>query len=56
MAFPHDYHRSVMADFAAAIREGCEPRVNGEGALKVHRLIDALIATGASGKPVRVSQ
>jgi hypothetical protein len=28
--------------------------VNGEEALKVHRLIDALLATGASGKPVSV--
>jgi predicted dehydrogenase len=53
MAFPHDYHRAVMADFVAAIREGREPRVTGEEALKVHRLIDALIETGRTGAPVR---
>jgi UDP-N-acetyl-2-amino-2-deoxyglucuronate dehydrogenase len=56
MAFPHDYHRAVMADFVAALREGREPRVTGEEALKVHRLIDALIETGRTGAPVRVRQ
>lgn len=55
MAFPHDYHRAVMADFVAAIREGRAPKVTGEEALKVHRLIDALIETGRrGGAPVRV--
>jgi UDP-N-acetyl-2-amino-2-deoxyglucuronate dehydrogenase len=54
MAFPHDWHRAVMADFAAAIRENREPRVTGEEALRVHRLIDALIAAGDGGKPVEV--
>jgi UDP-N-acetyl-2-amino-2-deoxyglucuronate dehydrogenase len=54
MAFPHDYHRAVMADFADAIRNGREPKVTGEEALKVHRLIDALIETGRTGRPVAV--
>ena len=52
MAFPHDYHRAVIADFIGAIRTGGVPRVTGEEALKVHRLIDALIETGATGKAV----
>jgi UDP-N-acetyl-2-amino-2-deoxyglucuronate dehydrogenase len=54
MAFPHDYHRAVMADFLDALETGRAPKVTGEEALKVHRLIDALIATGASGRPVKV--
>lgn len=54
MAFPHDYHRAVMADFVTAIREGREPKVTGEEALKVHRLIDALIETGRTGQAVAV--
>ncbi|RST88096.1 Gfo/Idh/MocA family oxidoreductase [Aquibium carbonis] len=54
MAFPHDYHRAVMADFVEAIRTGREPRVTGEEALKVHRLIDALIAAGSSDRRVAV--
>ncbi len=56
MAFPHDYHRSVIADFVDAIRTDREPRVTGEEALKVHRLIDALIETGRTGAPVKVTQ
>ena len=53
MAFPHDYHRSVWRDFLEAVRMEREPRVNGEEALRVHRLIDALLASAASGGPVR---
>ncbi|QDZ00629.1 Gfo/Idh/MocA family oxidoreductase [Nitratireductor mangrovi] len=56
MAFPHDYHRSVMADFVAAIRDGSAPKVTGYEALKVHRLIDALIETGQTGKAVAVAR
>lgn len=56
MAFPHDWHRAVMADFVQAIRTDREPKVTGEEALKVHRLIDALIATGRTGAPVRVAR
>jgi predicted dehydrogenase len=53
MAFPHDYHRSVWRDFIDAVQGGGEPRVNGEEALRVHRLIDALLASAAKGGPVR---
>ena len=56
MAFPHDYHRAVMEDFVDAIREGREPKVTGEEALKVHRLMDALIETGRQGRPVKVAR
>jgi predicted dehydrogenase len=56
MAFPHDYHRAVMADFVEAIRTGRDPKVTGEEALRVHRLIDALIETGATGRPVAVAR
>jgi predicted dehydrogenase len=55
MAYPHDYHRAVMEDFVEAIREDREPGVSGEEALKVHRLIDALIETGRTGAPMRVA-
>ncbi|MSQ62625.1 MAG: Gfo/Idh/MocA family oxidoreductase [Betaproteobacteria bacterium] len=44
MAFPHDWHRSLLTDFLDAIEQNREPRVNGEEALKVHRFIDALLA------------
>jgi UDP-N-acetyl-2-amino-2-deoxyglucuronate dehydrogenase len=55
MAFPHDYHRAVMADFVHAVQSGGRPRVDGEEALKVHRLIDALIAAGRGSTRVRVA-
>jgi UDP-N-acetyl-2-amino-2-deoxyglucuronate dehydrogenase len=55
MAFPHDYHRAVTADFVDAIRSGGEPTITGEEALKVHRLIDALVEAGRTGRPVRVA-
>ena len=43
MAFPHDWHRGVLADFLDAIEHDREPRVSGAEALKVHRFIDALL-------------
>jgi predicted dehydrogenase len=51
MAFAHDYHRGVWRDFLDAIGDGREPRVNGEEALRVHRLIDALLESAKSGAP-----
>ncbi len=56
MAFPHDYHRAVLADFLDAIEERRAPRVSGEEALRVHRLIDALLAAGAGGQAVKVER
>jgi len=44
MAFPHDWHRSLLTDFLDAIDQDREPRVSGNEALKVHRFIDALLA------------
>jgi predicted dehydrogenase len=52
MAFPHEYHRSVWRDFLDAVETGAEPCVNGEEALRVHRLIDALIESARSNAAV----
>jgi predicted dehydrogenase len=52
MAFSHEGHRAVIADFLQAVRTGRPPRVSGEEALKVHRLIDALVETGRNGRPI----
>jgi UDP-N-acetyl-2-amino-2-deoxyglucuronate dehydrogenase len=43
MAFPHDWHRGVLADFLDAIEHDREPRVSGAEAIQVHRFIDALL-------------
>jgi predicted dehydrogenase len=45
MAFPHDWHRSVLRDFLDAVEGKREPRVSGAEALKVHRFIDLLLQT-----------
>src|ERR1043166_2241951 len=55
MAFPNAWHRSVIADFLDAIDDKRDPMVSGAEALKVHRLIDALLEAGASGKRVMVA-
>jgi predicted dehydrogenase len=54
MAFPHDYHLGVWRDFLDAIDAGRSPRVSGAEALEVHRLIDALLAAGVTGRHVAV--
>ncbi len=43
MAFPHDWHRSLLADFLDAVEKKREPRISGAEALKVHRFIDSLL-------------
>ena len=42
MAFPFDWHRDLIADFVAAIRDDRAPRVSGEDGLRVQRLIAAI--------------
>lgn len=54
MAFSHQHHRAVIADFLDAIDEGREPMVTGREALKVHRLIDAILKSSESGRPQAV--
>ena len=56
MDFPHDYHRSVLSDFVEAVGAGRQPKVSGQEALKVHRLIDALMEAGATGRTVAVAR
>ena len=56
MAFPNDWHRGVIADFLDALDQKRAPTVSGREALKVHRLIDALLAAGQSGETVRVAR
>jgi predicted dehydrogenase len=55
MDFPHDAHRAVMTDFLDALDEGRAPAVSGAEALKVHRLIDALLESAAGGRRVTVA-
>jgi len=54
MAFPHDLHLAVWRDFLDAVESGGAPRVPAAEALKVHRLIDALLEAGKSDRKVKV--
>src|SRR5690606_6790331 len=54
MAFPFDWHAAQIADFADAVRQGRQPLSTGHSALRVHRLIDAMMASSAAGMRVVV--
>jgi predicted dehydrogenase len=55
MAFPHDWHRAMIADFLDALDEGRSPRVSGREALRVHHLIDALLLSARERRAVDVA-
>ena len=55
MDFPHDAHRAVLTDLLDAIAQGRSARVSGREALKVHRLIDALLQASAENQTVAVT-
>lgn len=55
MAFPFDWHKAQIEEFVTAVRAGREPVSNGRTALRVHRLIDAIMASGREGRRVEVA-
>lgn len=55
MAFPHHWHLALHRDFFDALDAGRAPRVPGIEALKVHRLIDALLRSAREGRAVTVA-
>ncbi|MDI7862011.1 Gfo/Idh/MocA family oxidoreductase [Rhizobiaceae bacterium n13] len=55
MAFPHDHHRAVLADFVDAIENRRPPLVSGREALKVHRLIEALLHSATTRRSATVA-
>jgi predicted dehydrogenase len=55
MAFPHDLHLAVWRDFLEAIEQHRAPRIPASEALKVHRLIDAMLEAGRSAYKVKVA-
>ena len=54
MAFPYDWHKSLIRDFALSINSNQLSFVSGKEALKVHELIDALISSSKNGKRIKV--
>lgn len=54
MAFSHEHHRRVLAEFLDAIDAGREPANSGRSALHVQRLIDALLRSARTGERVQI--
>jgi predicted dehydrogenase len=54
MAFPFDWHKSLIKSFALSLNNNKSPVVSGEEALKVHNLIDALIESSNKGALVKI--
>lgn len=56
MAFPHDWHQRLIEDFLDALDDNKEPSPNGREALRVHRLIDALLLSAKERRHVRMDE
>ena len=54
MAFPYDWHKSLIKDFALSITSNQSGFVSGREALKVHKLIDGLILSSKNGNAVKI--
>jgi len=44
MAFPHDAHRALIADFLAAVADDRDPMVSGADIVATRKLLDAILA------------
>ncbi len=56
MAFTHDAHRALISAFVDALYGGPAPANDGDAALRVHDLIDALLASSRQRQAVAVRQ
>ena len=56
MAFTHEWHRDIIADFADSFAAGTPPAITGRDALQVHALITALVQSSAEKRAVMVPQ
>ena len=55
MAFDHAAHREVLKDFIHAVTHGIAPAITGQSALRVQKVIEAIIASSRSGASVLLS-
>ncbi|MCA3263784.1 MAG: Gfo/Idh/MocA family oxidoreductase [Telmatospirillum sp.] len=55
MAFDHGPHRAVLLDFLDAVAAGRAPTIDGRSALRVHRLIDAILESARTGARATVA-
>ena len=50
MAFPFDWHKDLILNFAKSISTNEKFEITGKDALKVHYLIDAMIESSKKNK------
>ncbi|WP_299860073.1 Gfo/Idh/MocA family oxidoreductase [uncultured Roseobacter sp.] len=55
MAFTHDWHQTILEDFAACVTTGQTPLASGASALEAHRVIDAMERAHASRERTEVT-
>ncbi|MBO6755626.1 MAG: Gfo/Idh/MocA family oxidoreductase [Roseibium sp.] len=55
MAFPHDWHQSLIRSFASAVMAGRPFEVSGRDVLKVHCLIDALVTSSREKRAISIA-
>ena len=55
MAFPFDWHQAQIEEFVDAVEAGRDPVSNGRTALRVHHLIETLIASARQGRQLPVT-
>lgn len=53
MAFPHDWHRDLIADFLDSVSANRDPAIPGAEALRVHHLIDALLRSARERRAIQ---
>jgi predicted dehydrogenase len=54
MAFSHEAHRRLIADFVDAVERGGQPLASARSALRVHALIDAMLASSRERRGVEL--
>lgn len=54
MAFTHEWHQTVIEDFATSLSTGATPLASGQSALMAHCVIDAMQTAAASGSVIQV--
>ena len=52
MAFSHESHRRLYADFVDAVEARRQPHASARSALAVHALIDSMLASSREGRAV----
>ncbi|MEM7320923.1 MAG: Gfo/Idh/MocA family oxidoreductase [Pseudomonadota bacterium] len=55
MAFTHEWHQSVIEDFAASITRNIPPMATARSALRTHAVIDAMQTASRTGARTKVS-